>query len=229
MQKNILLVGTEERLPLYQEAAENPEIEFRVVGNLHATLEAIKEKIPSLIMVDHEALGSLSLDIAHTLKKYPGTQRLPLIFIISQNNQEPLLDALDIPINDYLFLPLDTEDFKLRIKTQLELLSLKEKRKLISVKEKVEELEKLLEIFPEYNAARQELSAIYEKTGQIEKAMDSNLQLAKEYYKQNNFGLAMDEITKIKNIIAQQSIQFASQAPLIEALDRCIQMLVIVK
>lgn len=225
MQKNILLVGSEERLPLYQDACENPEIEFRVAGNLHATLGAIKEKVPSLILVDYDALGAVGVEVCHTLKKYPGTQRLPILFVVSRGNTEHLSEVLEIPINDYIFLPLDPEDFKLRLKAQFELLQFKDKRKLISVAEKIEELEKLLEIFPEYNAARQELSSIYEKTEQLEKAIDSNLELAKQYYRQNNFGLAMEEISKMKNMLAQKSMQFSQQAQLIEVLDRCSQIL----
>ena len=225
MQKDILFVGAEDRLLLYQDACEDESFHFQVVSNVQSTLESIKEKLPNLILVDHDALGARSIEICQTLKKYPGTQRLPIILVISHENREDLLKALFLPINDYLFLPLDAEDFKLRVAVQLNLLEFKDQQKLMSVEDKIEELEKLLEIFPEYNAARQELSAIYEKTHQIEKALATNLALAKQYYLQNNFGQAMETIASMKNMIGKQSMQFSHHAQLVEALERCHQLL----
>lgn len=225
MQKDILLIGVEDRLPLYQDAYEGDDVEFRVSYNLHNSLESIKEKLPNLILVDHEALGNNSIEICQTLKKYPGTQRIPLIFLVSRSNIDDLLEVLFIPVNDYLFLPLDTEDFRLRVESQLKLLELKDEKKLLSVEDKIEELEKLLKIFPDYNAARQELSDIYEKTGRIEDSLESHLKLAKEYYHQKNFGLSMEVITKMKGMLSKNSIQFSGYAQFMEALERCLQIL----
>lgn len=225
MAKDILLIGSEERIPLYQEAYGKSDLEFRVTKDLNSTMEAIKQRLPNMIFVDHGVLGRRSLEICQTLKKYPGTQYLPLLFITTRNAGDDLLEALEIPVNDYLFLPLDPEDFKSRVNAQLQLFEFKDKRRLISVEEKIEELKNLLERFPNYNAARQELSGIYEKTGQIEQAMVSNLELARQYYHQKNFGLAMEIVSRMKNALAKQSVQFTSQNLFLEALQRCIDML----
>ena len=106
MQKDILFIGAEERLPLYQDAYEemNEQLSFRVVTDLHGTLQAIKDHLPNLILVDHEVLGKRSIEICQTLKKYPGTQRLPLIFIVPRAQFEDLLEVLYIPVDDYVFL-----------------------------------------------------------------------------------------------------------------------------
>ena len=192
---------------------------------MHGALQTIKEKLPNLILVDQDILGKRSIEVCQTLKKYPGTQRLPLMFIVPRTNFSDLLEALYIPVDDYIFLPLDTEDFKLRVKAQVGLLEFKEEKKLMSVSEKIEELEKLLQIFPDYTAARQELTDIYDKTGRIVDALESHLKLAKEYYRENNFGLAMDIIVKMKAILAKQSVQFGAHAQFVEALERCTQIL----
>lgn len=230
--KDILLIGSEERISLYQEAYKKGgdlefQLEFRVAKDLNSTTEAIQQKTPNMILVDHGVLGKRAIEICKTLKSYPATQHFPLLFITTRTVGEDLLEVQAIPVNDYIFLPLDPEDFRLRATTQLQLTEFKDKRRLIGVKEKIAELENLLERFPNYNAARQELSGIYEKTGQIEKAMVSNLELARQYYHQKNFGLAMETISRMKNALSQQSAQYTSQNLFLEALQRCIDMLVI--
>lgn len=225
MNRDILLIGTEVRLPLFQESYDDEKFEFRVASTLHKTLEAIKEKLPNLILIDHESAKNQSIEILQTLKKYPGTQRIPIIFIIPRTNLDILLEALYIPADDYIFLPLDTDDFKMRVNIQCRFLDYKENKKLMSVDEKIEELEKLLKIFPDYNAARQELSAIYEKTGKIEKALDANLELAKQYCYQSNFGQATEIISKMKNIISKQSRTINNQSQFLETLERGSQLL----
>ncbi len=233
MPKDILLIGSEERVALYQEAYNKSDLEFRVAKDLNSTMEAIKERLPMLILVDYDILGRKSVEICQTLKKYPGTLHLPLIFLtprhISNEQNTDLLEVLYIPVNDYIFLPLDPEDFRMRMDAHFQLIEYQEKKKLISVEEKISELKILVERFPNYTAARQELSAIYEKTGQIQQALASNLELAKQYYHQKNFGLAMEVISKMKNMIAKQSIQFSGHSLFLEGLQRCIDILGIKK
>ncbi len=229
MAKDILLIGSEERISLYQEAYGKGDLEFRIAKDLNATMEAIKERLPALILVDHAILGQRSVEICQTLKKYPGTLHIPLLFITNQGLCDDLIEVLYIPVNDYIFLPLDPDDFRLRLDAQFQLLDFKDKKKLISVEEKIEELKNLLDRFPNYNAARQELSAIYEKTGQMEAALASNLELARQYYHQKNFGLAMEIIARMKNMLAKQGVQFTSQNLFLEGLQRCLDMLGIKK
>lgn len=224
MEKNMLLIGAE-HLSLYLDACKEANLVVRTANDLRGSFQAIQEKAPSLILVDNEVLGKRSIEICQTLKKYPGTQYIPLIFIVPRANLADLTEVLFIPINDYIFLPLDLEDFKSRLRAQLDLVKLKEEKKLMSVGEKIEELEKLLEIFPDYNAARQELSEIYEKVGRVDEALQALLKLAKEYYRQSNFGLAMDVITRMKTILAKQSTQSGDYKKFMEVLERCQQML----
>ncbi|HPY75338.1 MAG: hypothetical protein KBC30_02435 [Planctomycetes bacterium] len=225
MTKDILLIGLENRLPLYQGACEDSEYEyaFHVVGTLPETLSYLKDNTPDVILVDHEAIPDKSMEITQMLKKYPGTQRIPLIFIVNQANIEILLEALYIPVNDYLFLPLDPQEFHIRIKTQCNLLDYKDAKQLMSVDEKIEELQKLLVIFPDYTAARQELSSIYEKTGFIAKALQENLELAQRYYNQHNLGLAMEILSKTKTMLSKQGTYLKAQSPqFAESLKRCM-------
>lgn len=224
MGKNILLIGPD-HLSNYQEACEDLKAEVRTTQDLKSTLDAIEEKTPDLLLVDHEVLQGSSIEICQTLKKYPGTQRIALMFIVPRTSLSELLEILFIPVNDYIFLPLDLEDFRWRVRAQLELADVKEKKKLMSVDEKIEELEKLVEIFPNYNAGWQELAEIYERVERIEDALKALLKLSQEYYQQSNFGQAMDVITRMKGILAKKGVQIDNQAQFNESLERCLQIL----
>ena len=224
MEKDVLLIGAE-HVSLYQEACKERNIGLRVAEDIKSALNAFQEKAPQVLLVDHEALGEKSIEICQTLKKYPGTQRIPLIFIVPHSEEKALLEALFIPVNDYVFLPLDLDDFKHRLYAQFDLMDLKQEKKLMSVEDKIDELEKLLEIFPDYTAARQELSEIYEKVGRVEESLQALLKLAEEYYRRSNLGLATDVMAKMKTILAKQNTQFGNYAKFMESLDRCMQIL----
>lgn len=224
MERDVLLVGAA-HLALYQGACKDENVNVRTANDLRGTLTAIEEKAPSLILVDHEILEKRSIEICQTLKKYPGTQYIPVLFAVPRTKLQELVEVLFIPVNDYIFLPLDLEDFKFRLRAQMDLIKLKEEKKLMSVAEKIEELEKLLQIFPDYNAARQELSEIYEKVGRVDDALQALLKLAKEYYRQNNFGFAMDVISRMKTMLAKQSAKQNDYTKFVEALERCLQIL----
>lgn len=224
MEKDVLLIGAE-HVALYQDACKESGANIRTADDLKSALDVIQQSTPTLILVDNEVLGKLSIEICQTLKKYPGTAHIPLMFIVPRANVQELLDALFIPVNDYIFLPLDLEDFKLRLSAQFGLAEFKTQKKLISVKEKIEELEKLVEIFPNYNAAWEELAEIYEKTERIEDALHALLKLSKEYYHQNNFGFAMDVITRMKNLLAKQGLKLDNYAQFTESLERCLRCL----
>ncbi len=223
MEKDILLVG-QDRLELYQDICADPKIKFRVVSDLPSCINAVKEKFPNLTIVDYEVAGKEGIRICETLKKYPETQRLPVLFVVPKGEREALLEALYIPVDDYIFSPLDPEDFKNRFFSLLGLQSMKDTRKLASVKEKVEELETTLELFPDYNAGRQELAEIYEKTD-VKKALQTLLKLAEMYYNQKNFGLAMDVITRMKRMFAEKSNEFMVDEQFQEAVGRCSKIL----
>ncbi|WP_372364494.1 hypothetical protein [Candidatus Uabimicrobium sp. HlEnr_7] len=224
MEKDILIVG-EDHSQTLQDAISNANYKYKIANDLRGCLDIIREAIPNLIIVDHEALGEQSVEICETLKKYPGTQRIPLIFIAPKNAVTSLLEVLYIPVDDYIFFPLDIEDFKIRVQVLVDLQSYKHKKTLMSVEEKIGELEKLLELFPDYHAARQELGEIYEKTENTEAALKTLLGLAEGYYQQNNFGMAMDVITRMKRMIAEKSVQLSGGAQFHEALERCFQIL----
>lgn len=225
MTKDILLVGLETRLPLYQGACEDSDYQFvfHVVSSLQETLQYLQDQTPNVIIVDHESLQEQSIEITQMLKKYPGTQRIPLMFIVDQSNTDVLLEVLDIPVNDYLFLPLNSEEFHIRLRTQCSLLEYKDSKQLISVNEKIEELKKLIKLFPEYTAARQELASIYERIGSVKDALHENLELVRFYYLQHNLGLAMEMLTNTKSMLSKNSVLLSKEAPQFsESLTRCI-------
>lgn len=224
MERDILLIGTE-HIGLYQDACKELNVKIRTANDLKGALDAIQEIKSTLILVDHEVLGKKSLEICQTLKKYPGTQAISLLFIVPGSDLETLSEMLFIPINDYIFLPLDAKDFRMRLSAQFALAKLKEEKTLTSVKEKIEELEKLVQIFPNFNAAWEELAEIYERLGRIDDALKALLKLSKEYYHQSNFGLSMNIITKMKAILAKQSATKDRSPQFMESLNRCLQIL----
>lgn len=223
MEKNILIVG-EEHSQIIQDIIGSEDSHYRVTNDLRECIEMTRESTPNLILVDHEAIGNESIEICKALKKYPPTQIIPLLFIVPED--EPALqEALYIPVEDYVFFPLDAKDFKSRVQVLINYQAFKKKKKMISVEEKIAELEKLLELFPDYHAARQELAEIYERTENTEAALKTLLGLAEGYYQQNNFGMSMEVITRMKRTIAEKSVQFSGSAQFNEALERCFQIL----
>jgi response regulator RpfG family c-di-GMP phosphodiesterase len=224
MEKDILLIGTK-NFSLYKDACQEIEIHWRTADDFSSCKEAFEQKKPALFIVDSESLGEKSIEISQTLKKYPGTQYISLLFLSDKEKTSELMEAMFIPVNDYMLLPLNMEEFKMRVKSQLLLEEFKEKKRLISVDEKIKELQSLVKDFPSYNAAWQELAEIYEKTNAIKEAIQTLFELTKNYYQQKNFGLARDTITQIKKILSNQTLSAEKFSQFTESLERCLQLL----
>ena len=110
-------------------------------------LEAIRQPLPDLILLDvgspHAAISAL----LKTLKADPTTALIPIILLSSTTNEGFRQAGMEAGANDYLLKPFSSRELKTRVRTQLELLALRRsvvaKEDVVRAAEVLRESEKL--------------------------------------------------------------------------------------
>ena len=72
-----------------------------------------------VILVSTQMNGTEGLRLASHLKSREETRHVPLIIMVNESRTQTMLKALELGINDYLLLPLDTNEMMARVKTQI--------------------------------------------------------------------------------------------------------------
>ncbi|HET9148916.1 MAG TPA: PleD family two-component system response regulator [Alphaproteobacteria bacterium] len=70
--------------------------------------------ISALYLGDSDGLRLCSL-----LRSQPQTRRLPVLLVLGQDELGGLVKGFDLGVNDYLFRPIDTNELKARVRTQI--------------------------------------------------------------------------------------------------------------
>lgn len=72
-----------------------------------------------VVVVSTQMNGTEGLRLASYLKCQEETRQVPIIILVNESRTQTMLKALELGINDYLLLPLDTNEMMARVKTQI--------------------------------------------------------------------------------------------------------------
>jgi two-component system, cell cycle response regulator len=92
----------------------------RVTGHQEA-IEAVQDGINpfELVIVSFDSEHYDGLRLCSQLKSTEATRQTPILVIVDPDNQQGLLRALDMGVNDYLMRPVDRQELKARVSTQV--------------------------------------------------------------------------------------------------------------
>ena len=68
-----------------------------------------KDKIPDLIILDIEMPIMSGYDVLDRIRKTPHLQRVPVIFLTSNNQKKEVMKAVTDGVKDYVVKPIDKE------------------------------------------------------------------------------------------------------------------------
>jgi two-component system, cell cycle response regulator len=99
---------------------ENKHAVIRVTNHQDA-IDAAKEGMTPyelvIISFDNEHYDGLRL--CSQLKSLEATRQTPILVVVDPDSQQSLLRALDMGVNDYLMRPMDRQELKARVSTQI--------------------------------------------------------------------------------------------------------------
>jgi two-component system, cell cycle response regulator len=92
----------------------------RVVGHQEA-MDAVTNSIQpfELVIISFDSEHYDGLRLCSQLKSTEATRQTPILVIVDPDNQPALLRALDMGVNDYLMRPVDRQELKARVSTQV--------------------------------------------------------------------------------------------------------------
>lgn len=120
MMKTILII--EDEKDLAELLAYNLQKEgYRTITALDglAGLDAAKNSVPDLVVLDLMLPGMAGTDICKTLKKDPKTAPIPIIVLTAKGEEIDRVVGFEIGADDYVVKPFSTRELQLRIKAVL--------------------------------------------------------------------------------------------------------------
>lgn len=124
----ILLVDDDEYAAIVVTEMMVEDYEVRHVDSGKAALDAIKDDIPDLVLLDVEMPGLSGYDVCRALREDSSLDGLPIIFLSGRVNDEDRLAGYEAGGNDYLTKPASADE--LRSKIKLELTACAERKRL---------------------------------------------------------------------------------------------------
>ncbi len=92
----------------------------RVTGIQEAIAAASDSITPfELVIINFDREHYDGLRLCSQLKSTEGTRQTPILVIVDPDDQPSLLRALDMGVNDYLMRPVDKQELKARVSTQI--------------------------------------------------------------------------------------------------------------
>jgi two-component system, OmpR family, phosphate regulon response regulator PhoB len=89
------------------------------VASAEEALDAVRDAVPDLIVIDWMLPGISGMDLARRLKASKRTERLPIIMVTARASEEDKLAGLDIGADDYMTKPFSPRELNARVKAVL--------------------------------------------------------------------------------------------------------------
>jgi two-component system, cell cycle response regulator len=116
----LLIDGRDSSAERITAAFDNKHRIERVTDQQQA-LDAVQDSITPyelvIVCFDNDQFDGLRL--CSQLKSTEATRQTPILVIVDPDNQQSLLRALDMGVNDYLMRPVDRQELKARVSTQI--------------------------------------------------------------------------------------------------------------
>ena len=112
---------------------EDQPFKIRTANDGDDALQKIKSFKPDLILLDIIMPGINGFELCQQLKEKDETAGIPVIFLTSKTDQESVIRGLELGGTDYITIPFNPDELKIRVKNQL---SLKKKYQELESKNK---------------------------------------------------------------------------------------------
>lgn len=90
-----------------------------VAHDADLAFEKVKQIDYDVILISTEMTDAEGLRLASLFKSREETRHVPLIIMVNESRTQTMLKGLELGINDYLLLPVDTNEMMARVKTQI--------------------------------------------------------------------------------------------------------------
>ena len=100
-------------------ALRNSGFEVQEFGCGRELYQAIRQRAPSLILLDIMLPGEDGLEILKNLRSDRATAKVPVIMLTAKSTELDKVKGLDLGADDYMTKPVDEEEMLLRIKALL--------------------------------------------------------------------------------------------------------------
>ncbi len=91
------------------------ELSVRLANDGESGLEAVNEKIPSIILLDVEMPGINGYEVCDQLRNKEATKDVPIIFLSSHSSLRERLQGYEVGADDYIVKPFEAEHLLARI------------------------------------------------------------------------------------------------------------------
>jgi two-component system, OmpR family, phosphate regulon response regulator PhoB len=88
-------------------------------GSAEEALDAVRDALPDLIVIDWMLPGISGMDLARRLKSSKRTEDVPIIMVTARGSEEDKLAGLDIGADDYMTKPFSPRELNARVKAVL--------------------------------------------------------------------------------------------------------------
>ena len=99
---------------------------LQLAKNGQMALQVAVKKIPDLILLDINMPGMSGYEVCKKLKADQLTKDIPVIFLTAHTSSENVIEGFSVGAVDYITKPFQEEELLLRVKTHLELKTVKE-------------------------------------------------------------------------------------------------------
>lgn len=95
--------------------------EVALVADGAAALEAIGQREPDLVILDHSMPQMTGIDVCRRMKANPFTARIPVLMLTAQGGMESKIEGFAAGADDYLAKPFDPRELRARVTALLRL------------------------------------------------------------------------------------------------------------
>lgn len=116
----ILMIDDDQDLcSMAKEALKNSSYQLEAIHNEHELFEAIEQYNPQLILLDYYLNEVNGIELLKAIKSDAKYRRFPVVMLTRDQSPEVIREAFKAGAIDYLFKPLDAQQFPFQIKSIL--------------------------------------------------------------------------------------------------------------
>ncbi len=93
--------------------------EIEITGNPAEAIDLARSRDFDLIMISLSLKAGDGLRLCTQIKTIDGLRQTPVLLITDANETQMVLRALDLGVNDYIIRPIDSNELRARVRTQL--------------------------------------------------------------------------------------------------------------
>ena len=100
---------------MVREVLQSAGHEVELAGDGLSALEAIQEREPDLLVLDHMMPGMSGFEVCRTVKRNPFTARIPVLMLTAHGDIEHKVAGFEAGADDYLAKPFDPRELRARV------------------------------------------------------------------------------------------------------------------